>query len=73
MAVSRILRAGGAEEVVPSKLLTTVRAGDRLVVETAGGGGYGPPGERDRERVAEDLRNGKISAEAARSIYGLSS
>jgi len=73
MAVSRILRRGGAEEVVPSKLLTRVQAGDRLVVETAGGGGYGPPAERDRERVAEDLRNGKISADAARTIYGLSS
>ena len=39
---------------MPSKLLTRVRAGDRLIVETAGGGGYGDPRQRDREAVRED-------------------
>jgi N-methylhydantoinase B len=68
-AVSRILRADGSEEVIRSKLLTTVGKGDRLVVETAGGGGYGPPGGRDPDTVEEDLRNGKVSADAAREIY----
>ncbi len=70
-AVSRILRAGGGEELVPSKLLTTVRQGDRLVVETAGGGGYGPPRERERSRGGADLRDGMVSAAAARERYGL--
>src|ERR1700750_470651 len=41
-----IRRAGGAEETIPSKMMTTLRAGDRVVIETAGGGGNGPPGER---------------------------
>ena len=44
--------------MIPSKVLTTFKQGDRVVVETAGGGGYGDPAERD-------LRNGKVSAEAA--------
>ncbi len=52
-----------------SKLLTRVGKGDRLVVETAGGGGYGPPTERDRGALEEDVRNGKVSADAAREIY----
>ena len=70
-AVSRIVRAGGGEEIVRSKLLTTVRRGDRLVVETAGGGGYGPPRERERARVEADVRDGKVSERAARERYGL--
>ncbi len=37
-----------------------------------GGGGYGPPGERDREAVRRDLARGYISEETARGLYGLS-
>ncbi len=70
-SVSRIVRGDGSEEVIPSKQLTTVVAGDRLIVETAGGGGYGDPAERDREAVRRDVSNGKISDVAAREIYGV--
>lgn len=69
-SVSRILRGDGSEEVIPSKQLTTVVAGDRLIVETAGGGSYGDPSERDREAVRRDVSNGKVSDAAAREIYG---
>jgi N-methylhydantoinase B len=69
-SVSRIVHGDGAEDVVRSKLLTTVKAGDRLIVETAGGGGYGNPLEREREAVIEDVRNGKVSDVAARQLYG---
>jgi N-methylhydantoinase B len=69
-SVSRIVRGDGSEEVVRSKLLTTVKAGDRLIVETAGGGGYGDPRERAREAVIGDVRNGKVSEVAAREVYG---
>jgi N-methylhydantoinase B len=70
-SVSIIRRGDGTEEVVRSKLLTTVQAGDRLLVKTAGGGGYGDPRERQREAVTEDVRNGKVSEAAAREVYGL--
>jgi N-methylhydantoinase B len=36
-----------------------------------GGGGYGDPRERDREKVADEVRNGVISPQAARDLYGL--
>jgi N-methylhydantoinase B len=55
--------------VVPSKLATTLLAGDRVVFETAGGSGYGDPARRDPEDVRADLADGKISAEGAK-IYG---
>lgn len=61
MAVSRIVRVDGREEVVPSKLGTRLEKGDRLIVETAGGGGYGPPERRSRELLDADVANGKTS------------
>jgi N-methylhydantoinase B len=69
-ARSTIQRADGREEVIPSKVVTTLRKGDRLLVQTAGGGGYGDPKRRPLARITEDVRNGKVSAEAARSVYG---
>jgi len=45
--------------------------GDRVRVLTAGGGGYGPPWERDIARVLEDLRLGYVSAAAAAADYGV--
>ena len=44
--------------------------GERLMLLMPGGGGYGNPRERSREAVARDLRDGLISAEAARTLYG---
>ena len=38
---------------------------------TCGGGGYGPPGERDPELVLNDVREGKVSIGRARDIYGV--
>ena len=69
-ARSVIRRADGSEEIIPSKIVTTLRKGDRLTIETAGGGGYGDPKRRPLERVREDVHNGKVSLEAARTVYG---
>jgi N-methylhydantoinase B len=70
MAHSVIRRRDGAEEIIPSKIVTRLHAGDRLRLETAGGGGYGHPKARPRERVLDDVRDGKVSPDAARRVYG---
>jgi N-methylhydantoinase B len=57
-----IHRADGTEEMVASKIVARLRQGDRLVVVTAGGGGYGNPAEREPWRVRDDMADGKISA-----------
>jgi N-methylhydantoinase B/oxoprolinase/acetone carboxylase alpha subunit len=69
-ARSVIYRTDGSQEEIPSKIVTTLRKGDRVVVETAGGGGYGDPHERARADVAADIRNGKVSSPAADALYG---
>jgi N-methylhydantoinase B len=57
--------------VSPSKFTNIVlTAGDEVLIASPGGGGYGEAQERDRERVAEDVEQGFVSAGAARDIYG---
>lgn len=48
-----------------------VRAGDVMVVETGGGGGFGFRLDRDPESVARDVRSGFVSTTAARDTYGV--
>jgi N-methylhydantoinase B len=45
--------------------------GETIVSISSGGGGYGPPHERDVERVLHDVRDGWVSAERAREVYGV--
>jgi N-methylhydantoinase B/oxoprolinase/acetone carboxylase alpha subunit len=68
-ARSTIRRADGRLEEIPSKIVTTLRKGDRVVVETAGGGGYGESRERPAARVEADVRDGKVSPEMAKHLY----
>ncbi|MBU8877526.1 hydantoinase B/oxoprolinase family protein [Bacillus sp. FJAT-29790] len=44
--------------------------GDRIIIETSGGGGYGDPNSRDLQLILKDIREGKVSIKAAESIYG---
>ncbi|TXD38641.1 hydantoinase B/oxoprolinase family protein [Lujinxingia vulgaris] len=47
---TRLIRArGGQEERLEGKISVEVEAGDRLIIETPGGGGYGAPEETDAE------------------------
>jgi N-methylhydantoinase B len=55
---------------LPGKGEVRVKAGETLVFETPGGGGFGPPEERARAAVLRDLEDGLISTQAARDIYG---
>jgi N-methylhydantoinase B len=66
-----IERAGGRREDLPPKRQhIKLNAGDVFVMRTSGGGGLGDPRDREREAVVEDLAEGRISVEAAGSVYG---
>jgi N-methylhydantoinase B len=43
---------------------------DAIISRAGGGGGYGPPEERERDAVARDVREGKVSRTRAREVYG---
>jgi N-methylhydantoinase B len=67
-----LLHGDGSREPVPSKVDNVrVRAGDRIIFRTAGGGGWGDPLERDPQRVRDDVARKLLSAEKARGDYGV--
>ena len=53
------------------KGIQMVPAGDRLIVLTPGGGGFGDPTSRDRAAVKADLDAELISPATAQQVYGL--
>ncbi len=56
----------------PTKFTNVVlHAGDELYYCTPGGAGFGPPTERDAEAMREDVRDGYVSAAAAKRDYGV--
>jgi N-methylhydantoinase B len=52
-------------------LITGVPSGTVYHQLAGGGGGYGNPHDRPAEVVCEEVRNGIISREAAREVYGV--
>ncbi len=48
-----------------------LRAGEIIDIVIAGAGGYGPPTERDRNLIADDLMEGRIDARTAHDVYHL--
>lgn len=46
-----------------------LKKGDALILRAGGGGGFGPPEKRDAAKVADDVRQGYVSREAARELY----
>jgi N-methylhydantoinase B len=66
-----VLIRRGEEQPLSAKGTVELEAGDVVSYRTCGGGGYGPPRERDPELVLRDVREGKVSAERARDVYGV--
>lgn len=58
-------------QFIHPKSQTTLKPGDRLTMNYAGGGGFGPPEGRDLEKVEEDLAEELISHEASQVVYQL--
>jgi N-methylhydantoinase B len=66
-----IIRPGKPVEHVLKASDLKLQAGDRIRIFTAGGGGYGEPRLRDPKMLAHDVTDGYVSADAAKTVYGL--
>ena len=64
-----IVRADGTIEPLPCKATVELEEGDAVYINTPGGGGYGDPCRRPRERVEADLAEEKVSLSRAREKY----
>ena len=64
-----LLNPGREERRLKSKGMDMLAGDDVVSMRLPGGGGYGPPSERDPELVAMDVRDGKVGVEAAAREY----
>ena len=63
-----------SNKISPSKFAgVTIYPGDRVWLTTGGGGGWGDPAKRDPAAIAEDVAEGWITPERARTDYGAAS
>ena len=61
----------GSEETLPVMVSTHLKEGERIYHRQPGAGGHGNPLSRDPEAIAWDVKNDRVSVEAARDIYGV--
>ena len=66
-----LLNPDGENRHCSSKTSVALGAGDVFSVQMGGGGGYGPPWERDPDSVLHDVRSERISLARAREAYGV--
>ena len=67
-----VVRPGTAREQVLRRRVSgfgPLGPGDVVSIRSGGGGGWGPASARDPELVAQDVRDGFLTAEEARSTY----
>jgi N-methylhydantoinase B len=69
LSVKRIERQGETIEL-PALSTHRARKGDRLVVETSGGGGYGDHSERAKDAALADLLDGLITQDRYEAMFG---
>ena len=66
-----VISKNGKKNRLPSKITTTLKKGDKVVIVTPGGGGWGNPKKRDKKSVQWDVTEGFISKKNAGQTYGL--
>ena len=64
-----VISRNGTRKRLPSKVTTTVNRGDRIIITTPGGGGWGSPGKRKKEAIERDVREGFICRARAKRVY----
>jgi N-methylhydantoinase B len=66
-----VVRLGAADELeAPASGRYEMRAGERFLVQSAGGGGYGDPRMRERVAIERDVAEGYVSAGAGKDDGG---
>lgn len=70
-ASSNFIEVDGVLQMIPAKVTMTVQRGTLIVHEQAGAGGFGDPYKRRADLVLDDLQNGKITSDFAKSRHGI--
>ena len=70
-SITVVYRNDGSEERWRKISNLPIQSNEVVSFQTGGGGGYGPPLERDPEKVLFDVINGYVSLKKAREEYGV--
>ena len=71
-SVASLIITPDREEIpLPSKTTREITSASRVILKTAGGGGYGNPFDRPPEKVLEDVKEHFIGIDRAKSDYGV--
>ncbi len=68
MAGRNYVVRNGEITALPSKITVRLMKDDVVVIETPGGGGFGPVSERDRSNAEKDIREEKVSYDRYRHL-----
>lgn len=66
-----LVHAGETAKSIETNAFYTLHRGDVFEVMCSGGGGFGDPYRREAELVVRDVRDGVVSVDAARDLYGV--
>lgn len=68
-----VMRPGTSDELVVTDALALLelQPGERVASVKGGGGGWGPPHERDPDAVLDDVLDGWVSCERALEVYAV--
>lgn len=64
-------RADGSLEELPVVVSVAIAPDERVVSYSCGGGGFGDPKKRSVDKVLNDMKEGLITKERARDVYGV--
>jgi len=70
-SITVVHRKEGREEPWRKVSNLPIAPNEMISFQTGGGGGYGPPLERDPQKVLLDVRDGYVSLGEARNLYGV--
>ncbi|MEM8731696.1 MAG: hydantoinase B/oxoprolinase family protein [Pseudomonadota bacterium] len=65
-----VMALDGQQTELASKSTRGLAPGERVLIETLGGGGFGPPAERSARALRADLLDGRITRGEARQTHG---
>ena len=68
---TNVLHHAADKEELITMISTDIKEGETIYHRQPGGGGFGDPLERDPKAVARDVRNDRVSREAAAVDYGV--
>jgi N-methylhydantoinase B len=65
-----VVHLGTPQETETGSGRYEMKAGERFLIQSAGGGGFGVPQDRDPAAIVRDVAEGFVSTEAAAKLYG---